>query len=436
MSGASNFHFQLCILHFLPPCKYAVSLTNEVKGALLYGGSWPLGVLVSALALIISIGCQAFGAALALGRAKISTSASWAERARLTYPALRILSIGPWILGFVSLAFAEALARDLSFTAYLSTACMAISVLAAAFVTSRIESTLKQRPITFRDWIRHELIICSVFAPHIVVIVPVAISMPDRFSVHVWSHVYVACAGILFYLFSSGLFVMRLLGLARTAPERLRQITRISADRLGIAPTTNYLLRWKDANAVAFPLINRMAFSDTALKYLTNEELIAVCVHEFAHLTESRAVKSLRVLSAFAWLPVIFAKPIANAYGAAGLVVAGIAVLLAHRAVRALVLAMEKRADALGGAHEGEPGTYARALERIYEINLFPAVIRDKRLTHPHLYDRLVAAHVVPSYARPGPPPRWRGRISFLAMIVFAVLLWSIPAVIITIILK
>jgi Zn-dependent protease with chaperone function len=392
-----------------------------------------VGLLLVAASLAIAIGCQSLGVAVALAPFRKSAPEDWAERARLTYPALGALGVGPWILGFISFVFAETLADRLFFSGVrsLSAVCMAASVLAAAFVAARIESILKRRLITLRDWFRHELILGLLFLPHIVVLFSVAFSMPDQFTYEIWTYVLIACAGILFYLFAGGLFVARLLGFTCTPPERLGGITRTSAERLGIAPVPNYLLRWKYANAVAFPLINRMAFSDTALAHLADEELRAICVHEFGHLMESRAVKFLRILSTLTWLPVIFVKPIVNAYGFTGLAITGVAILIGFRAVRALVLAMEKRADALARAHEGEPGTYARALERLYQLNLVPAVTHDRRPTHPHLYDRLVAAHVVPSYPRPKPPSRLRGWMSFLAMLFFGVFLWLIVGVLV-----
>jgi len=59
------------------------------------------------------------------------------------------------------------------------------------------------------------------------------------------------------------------------------------------------------------------------------------------------------------------------------------------------------RADHIANSNELDPGTYARALERIYEDNLLPAVNAKDRATHPHLYDRLLAAGVTPQFPRP-----------------------------------
>jgi tetratricopeptide (TPR) repeat protein len=82
----------------------------------------------------------------------------------------------------------------------------------------------------------------------------------------------------------------------------------------------------------------------------------------------------------------------------AGAVVAVLGLRLSRR--------LERRADELSRAHEGEPGTYARALAKIYEVNLIPPVTSGRGGTHPHLYDRLVTAGAPPDYERPKPPPR------------------------------
>ena len=62
--------------------------------------------------------------------------------------------------------------------------------------------------------------------------------------------------------------------------------------------------------------------------------------------------------------------------------------------------------------------TYARALERIYETNQMPAVMRSNRTIHPHLYDRMLAAGVTPQYPRPMRPSGW----SWNGMIAWAIL--------------
>ena len=62
---------------------------------------------------------------------------------------------------------------------------------------------------------------------------------------------------------------------------------------------------------------------------------------------------------------------------------------------------MEKRADLTAKSNQLEAGTYARALLRLHEDNLIPAVLRRGQATHPHLYDRLLATGTTPDFPRP-----------------------------------
>jgi hypothetical protein len=59
---------------------------------------------------------------------------------------------------------------------------------------------------------------------------------------------------------------------------------------------------------------------------------------------------------------------------------------------------------------EGDPGCYAKALERIYKENLMPAAVA-QRTTHPNLYDRMVQAGVTPDFPRPLPASKIPGTI-------------------------
>jgi hypothetical protein len=74
---------------------------------------------------------------------------------------------------------------------------------------------------------------------------------------------------------------------------------------------------------------------------------------------------------------------------------------------------LETRADDMATANEGDAGTYARALTRLYADNLLPAVTAKERATHPHLYDRLLAAGVTPDFPRPAPAVSmaWHGHV-------------------------
>jgi tetratricopeptide (TPR) repeat protein len=174
------------------------------------------------------------------------------------------------------------------------------------------------------------------------------------------------------------------------------------------------------ANALAFPLSGRLAFTDGALAALDDEELTAVCAHELAHLAEPRRLALARA----APLALVLALPLARLMSSAeGLLVfeAGfLAAALVAGLGRRLSRRLEGRADELARAHEGEPGAYARALAKIYEVNQVPPVLRGKGTTHPHLYDRLVAAGSPPAYERPPPPPRLFARSALTTVLLAA----------------
>ncbi|MEL6179929.1 MAG: hypothetical protein AAFS10_13305, partial [Myxococcota bacterium] len=89
--------------------------------------------------------------------------------------------------------------------------------------------------------------------------------------------------------------------------------------------------------------------------------------------------------------------------------------------------AMEERSDDMGHAHEGDPGTYASALEELYRFNLMPVVMGDSKRPHPDLYDRMIKAGVTPDYPRPEPPSkRWFNAGGVVSLIVFVVLCTSL----------
>src|SRR5207248_490847 len=133
---------------------------------------------------------------------------------------------------------------------------------------------------------------------------------------------------------------------------------------------------------------------------------------------ESRRVLGVRVIAAFSLLPVAALPAVYETFGLAHVLALFGGWLLAVVLLRRLGRRMEERADREARVYEGDPGTYARALEKLYEANVLPVVLRGKRTVHPHLYDRLVAAGTTPAYPRPAAPPRF---LSGLAVALAAV---------------
>jgi predicted Zn-dependent protease len=193
---------------------------------------------------------------------------------------------------------------------------------------------------------------------------------------------------------------------------------------------------WLRANAFVYPLANTITFTDAAVGSLTDEELGAIAAHELGHLTESRTVTFVRASIGFLFIVAPLGQRALVPYATNILepldlssfapVAAACAVILpclivVTRIVRPLLNRMEKRADSIAHAQEHEAGTYARALERLYMENLAPATTGLKRPLHPDLYDRLLAAGVKPSYARPAPPSHREARLAMLASIALLV---------------
>jgi len=104
--------------------------------------------------------------------------------------------------------------------------------------------------------------------------------------------------------------------------------------------------------------------------------------------------------------PLVAARTIVGSFGIWHMAASVLAVLGAVIVLQRFGRRMEVRADGVARAHEGDAGTYAGALEKIYRANLIPAVLAKGRRVHPDLYDRLLAAGVQPSYPRPRPPSR------------------------------
>lgn len=199
-----------------------------------------------------------------------------------------------------------------------------------------------------------------------------------------------------------GILLLRLVGVARPASERVRRLVASASQQAGHAPRFVFELDISRANAFALTSLNGVLITTPLLQALNDDELHAVLRHELGHLKEPLAVRAGRLVVAclvFSLAPLgltlrefVWILP-------AVIVVLVVAVLM-----RRVTRKMEEHADdELGGDH----ATYATALETIYRVNLLPAVLRTKG-THPDLFDRMTRAGHPPSWPRPEPPARSR----------------------------
>lgn len=195
-----------------------------------------------------------------------------------------------------------------------------------------------------------------------------------------------------------------LLGVVRPARPRVRAAVERAAARLGVRCRAVLELDWAQANALAFPLLRRVAFSTAAVELLDDAELEAVAAHELGHLDEPLPLRAFRPLVLVLLAFVVFVEPYlvtASLWSAAATLVG---VLLVILVVRRVARRGEQHAD----AYAKDDGAYARALEKISRQNLLPLVLR-RPGPHGDMWDRLVAAgrtFEVPKPAPPARPPR------------------------------
>lgn len=329
--------------------------------------------------------------------------AHWTDRTRLLWPA-RITNGLMLITAPVALAAAQlVLLPELSWH-YLYTVLAGLAGATLGMWPTTHAIFPKMR---FRSWLRELATLVMIRLFMIGILITAGLCMPYELN----GSALLLAAGVLvlmlWSIYGGALQLLRAVGALGEPPARLAAIVTEVAARMQLPLPRMWLLRIFGANALALPVLNTLLVTEGALEALADDELSAICAHEFAHLNEPKSVVTTRIFTALSSLPAIFVKPAFHAWGAFGCIAIGVAIVLISRFSRNFRNRMEKRADSMATIHEGaEPGTYARALEKIYEANQVPAVMK-KNMVHPSLYDRLLAAGVTPAYPRPAPPPRF-----------------------------
>jgi Zn-dependent protease with chaperone function len=208
-------------------------------------------------------------------------------------------------------------------------------------------------------------------------------------------------------------------GLARDADERLCAIVDRAAKKTGTRPHWVGILPLSAANAFAEPIHRHVVFTSGALEGMDDGELEAIALHELGHLDDARSFKQARTVLIALLLLLGASRPLFAEFGLAGflpfLVLVALAAALSSRRRRR----GEESADRHAHQHVGDPRDYAMALERLYEINLAPAVLGHKLAPHPDLYDRQLAAGYTPAYPRPNPPSTLRRLVGIVVPVSF-----------------
>lgn len=323
--------------------------------------------------------------------------AHWTERARRLWPvrmtAMTNVLLIPILLGEVQIVLLPG-----------SSSWWFVSVLAGLFGAMLGNYPLDRAVyprLHFRFWLHQAVATWGLRFGFLGALVLAACLMPAQFG---WGMVTVVGGYLAFHAaLQRGLFLqyLRWVNFLQPANPRLQEIVNAQSARLGIRPRATWLMGGVQALAYAFPTTRELAFSQRLLEICTEEEVSVICAHELAHLTESKAVLTARMLGSLSLFPFIFMRPAIHWFGPLGFVVPLVALLILVPFTRRLSMRMEKRADKVGTDSQLNEGVYAGALEKIYRENQVPAVNASNRQTHPHLYDRMIAAGLTPDYPRP-----------------------------------
>ncbi len=265
------------------------------------------------------------------------------------------------------------------------------------------------------DYVHGQLFLLVIFLPIPVVALLMLLGGPSTFPGNEWRFMLVYGGGLAlmaWLLRGGGLVLARGIGMATPADRRLQAIVDEAGRRSAHTVRRAWIVRTPMANAAALPRSNEVLVTTRALAVMTDAELVAILLHEFGHLKETRRDGWKRAIAVGFFAMLGLARPLVDVLGpvgSAGLLLAVfLSALLAARAARRLEAQADEHALEHETEHEG--GLYARSLERLYELNLVPAVMPGKRRAHPHLYDRMLAAGVTPDYERPLPPQRRVGQ--------------------------
>ncbi len=326
----------------------------------------------------------------------------WTERARVLWPVRKtsvllliylplLISLGSGLLDHPG--YAGLIVRWL--------VALAGALVGGWFMVRRMHPGLR-----FRGWL-HDLVIGTLLRLGLwLLLIGVGFTMPEEFQLRTWLTLTGVVVLMVCWPFVA-IGALRWAGIIRPAGERLRDIVAGCSREGGPQVRGLWQASGSVANALALPLSGTLIFYDKLLENLTDQEVAGVCAHELGHLAESGRVLVGRYLGGMAILPLLLIRPASAQWEFAGFLGMLILTILWSRLSRKLVHRMETRADAIAAAHLEDSSIYARALEKIYQLNHLPAVMPGKRGTHPHLYDRMLAAGVEPDFPRPRVPGKY-----------------------------
>lgn len=355
---------------------------------------------------------------------RFDPAAHWTERARVAWVVRGATNAGSWIVVLLAVGYGLTRVGPLSLVSGWLASLLAFLV--AFMIAGRLAFTRERRLLgAWLDRARWQRAAWGLrwlmWSPWVVTMLMVTLTPTDA-GVGTWLSLAVGALALL-WLFDDGVFqVLRWLGLVRPAhPELLAIVGEACAAAGRPTARTQVLESWM-SNAFAQRHCDSITFTSRALEVLTREELVAVAHHEVGHLAEGGPAGYRR------WLVV----PLLVMLGALPTIVAAfhwvgaLVVLVGALVLVTWLMRVGRRSEVAADVHAHDHGndatTYMRALEKLHEHNLVPAVQRGKRHTHPDLWDRMQAAGVEPGWARPAPPADSLGVMAALVLLLTVLL--------------
>jgi hypothetical protein len=337
---------------------------------------------------------------------RLPEGAHWSERARLGFPArTRLMSWAMTSTLLVGMAWILWLGR-------LTPIDVAIAPALATFVATMIAVARVARlvaPDRPRLTLRGLAGLLALSWGQMSMLFALALLARDDFGPMTWLALVLGLGLSLVWAFGLPAAAAAAIGLFEAPSAELATLVASSASRLDVKPPQISVADLPMANAFALVPGERLILTRAVLEGLSPASLATVVSHELEHFREAPSARALRVVSALAVVPVVLVRPVFGVWGTSGVVVLALSTAAVVSSLAIVRHRLEQASIAGVGGEPANPSRaadYARVLERIYEINGIPAVMRGLLARRGSLYDRMLAAGATPSFARPEPPPR------------------------------
>ncbi len=366
----------------------------------------PTVVYVGLIVLLVVLSIQV-GLYITLRTYRKENPEHWAERARLLHPARMLAASSPfWLAVFLAIPSYVFVSPLHPLPAWIFSTLVFVVAYGVGFRQfHRLDQRLRGQTLSMWQRLKYTLSFLLVMYPHILIAILLGLFLMTREQNTQWfGFVLWGIVGMLVAISGASLWLLRWAGALLPAPLSLLNIVTRASQQTNVHPHSVWVLPSTMSNAFALPFSHQLLFTQPMLDQLSDRELESITAHELSHLSESWKIRLVRMglgLIFGTWFMVVPFWIWRQEYGL--ILLSALGLFVVALVGNTLFRSMEEQADEAGQEQEEEEGVYARALEKIYQYNLMPAVTGRKSV-HPDLYDRMTNAGVEPSFPKPEPP--------------------------------